>query len=58
MIIHKSLIPVFLLSAMMWGCTYSVIQTDTHGSASDVVDEEQTSNPNVAPVVSIPMPAM
>jgi hypothetical protein len=33
------------------GCTYSVIMTATHGTASDVVDETATTSPTVSPTI-------
>lgn len=48
----KILISVFFL---LTGCTYSINQIHTEGSASDVVDETQAASPDVSPTLSIPM---
>lgn len=36
----ESLITLLLI-VLASGCTISIIQTDTHGTASDVVDEQE-----------------
>lgn len=45
---------LFLLSS----CTYSITMVHTEGSASDVVDEQQTPSTSVSPTVSIPAAAL
>lgn len=42
---------LILLSA----CTYSINMVHTQGEASDVVDEEQTSSPDIKPSLSLPV---
>ena len=38
-----------------YGCTTSVTTITTRGTATDVVDEEQTAAPNISPNLSIPV---
>lgn len=38
-----------------YGCTTSVTTITTRGTATDVVDEEQTANPNISPNLSLPV---
>lgn len=40
---------------LMYSCTISVITTDTHGKADDVVDTEQVAEPNISPNLSVPL---
>ncbi len=47
----KNIIILFLLT----GCTINIFQTDTHGSASDVVDETSTISPDIKPEISVPL---
>ena len=47
---HK-FIPFFLI---LTGCTYSINMIHTKGTASDVVDENQTATPDISPIISIP----
>ncbi len=58
MIISASLIIGFFLlicsTLLFCGCTLSVTTVHTQGTASDVVDEEQSTDPNVNPNISIP----
>lgn len=45
-----------VLSAMMLsGCTISFQIIDTHGSASDVVDDTASNAPTVSPNLNIPV---
>ena len=44
---------------LCFSCTTSVTTITTRGSASDVVDQEQTAQPDISPTFSIPVkPAM
>ncbi len=36
-------------------CTYSVNLAHTEGSASDLIDEQQTATPDISPTVTIPI---
>lgn len=48
-----------ILAAMalfcLGSCTLSMIMTDTHGTASDVVDSAPTSTADVKPVIEVPL---
>jgi len=46
-----AIIPLFLLS----GCTYSIILTDTHGTATDVVDETSKPTADIDATANIPL---
>jgi len=37
------------------GCTYSMIMTDTHGTATDVVDDTNSTTADVKPSLEIPL---
>ena len=50
----KILFITFLLMVLN-ACTYSITLTDTHGVSSDVVDEEQTSQADIRPRITIPL---
>ena len=41
----------FLLTS---ACTYNVSMVHTEGTATDVIDNDQTADPNIAPTVNIP----
>jgi len=43
-----------VLLALLSSCTYSITMVHTEGTASDVVDEQQTPSTNVSPNVSLP----
>lgn len=51
---------IILLVPVITCCTLSVIQTDTHGTATDVVDSTPSTTADVKPDVdlSIPMAPM
>ena len=42
-----------LLMLALTGCSYSINQIHTKGSATDVVDETQESSPTVSPNVKV-----
>ena len=44
-----------ILVIMLYGCTYSITMVHTEGTASDVVDETQTSKPDVKADVALPL---
>ena len=52
------LIIAMLLIFVLIGCTWSFQNISTHGSATDLVDEEQTTSPNVSPNVDVPLGVM
>ena len=37
------------------GCTISFQNVDTHGPSEDLIDENQSNAPDVAPTVSVPI---
>ena len=37
------------------GCTLSFTNVSTHGTASDVVDDTQSAEPNIAPTLTVPL---
>lgn len=39
-------------------CTLSFQNIDTHGTATDLVDENQATSPNVSPVITVPVNAV
>lgn len=39
---------------LLTGCTYSINMVHTQGQASDVVDETQSNQPDIKPVLEIP----
>ena len=47
---------ISLMSLFLAGCTYSITQVHTQGTATDVVDETASNAPttSVKPTVSIP----
>jgi hypothetical protein len=45
-----------LLMALLSSCTISMQNIDTHGTANDLVDDNQT--PNVAPIMTFPLGAI
>jgi hypothetical protein len=40
---------------LLQSCTLSLIMTDTHGDAEDVVDSSPSSQADVKPVIEIPL---
>lgn len=46
-----SIVSLLLLTS----CTYSINMAHTQGSASDLIDETQTSNPDVKPNLTLPV---
>lgn len=47
-----------LLTLIASGCTISIIQTDTHGSAEDVVDSTPTTSTDAKADLDIPVKAI
>lgn len=39
---------------LLVGCTLSFSNVNTHGTATDLIDEQQAASAEVAPVVNIP----
>lgn len=48
------LICLVILPLLLVGCTLSLSIVDTHGTATDLIDEEQTATPNVSPTMNVP----
>lgn len=44
-----------VLSVLLTSCTISFQNVSTHGTADDLIDEEQTASPNVDASVSLPV---
>lgn len=47
-------IKYIIFAYLLCGCTMSVNQVHTEGTASDVVDEQQEASPDISPTLSIP----
>jgi hypothetical protein len=43
----------FVLGSLC-SCTFSLSSVNTHGQASDVIDEEQGASPVISPSISVP----
>lgn len=58
--IYYGLTTLFLgiFLGMLCSCTYSINMVHTQGSASDVVDETQSAEPDVKADISIPATAL
>ncbi len=50
----KRLIALVVIPFLFVSCTLSFSNISTHGTATDLVDEEQTAEPNIAPVIDVP----
>ncbi len=51
----KSLqINIILLSLILSACTYSINLVHNEGSATDLIDETQSAEPDINPNISIP----
>lgn len=47
--------PFLSLLLLVSSCNYITI-VHTQGSASDIVDEDQSANPNISPDINVDMP--
>ena len=47
-----------LLAFLLSSCTISFSNVDTHGTATDLIDEDQAASPDVKADVSIPAAAL
>ena len=45
----------FVILCILSGCTYSINMLHTKGSASDLIDENQSASPDVSPVLKVPL---
>lgn len=48
-----SSIYIGLLSVILASCTYSITMIHTEGSASDIVDQEQTPTADISPDIKV-----
>lgn len=48
-------VAVFIISLNLSGCTISMQNISTHGTATDLVDEEQTASPDFKTDLKIPV---
>jgi len=57
MTIKESIMKYALISilALLSSCTYSITMVHTEGTASDVVDEQQTPSTTVSPNLTVPV---
>ncbi len=44
-----------VLLCVLSGCTYSINMLHTKGSATDLIDENQSASPSVSPVLKVPL---
>lgn len=54
----KKMLFLCWMPCLMLGCTISFQNIDTHGTASDLVDENQAASPTVSPDITIPVSAV
>lgn len=54
----KKLILASLIGMGMVGCTLSFQNIDTHGTATDLVDENQATSPTISPTITVPVSAV
>lgn len=50
----KRLMWLVLLPLALVSCTLSFSNVDTHGTATDLIEEEQAASPDVSPTLSVP----
>ena len=43
---------------LLTGCTISFSNMDTHGTASDLLDENQSATPTISPTLTVPIKPM
>lgn len=46
------------LLANLTSCTYTVSMAHTSGTADDVIDDTNTTSPNVSPTITVPVSAL
>jgi len=54
----KKMLAIFPMIFIWSGCTISIIQTDTHGTATDVVDAEASSDADLEAEANVPVSAI
>lgn len=50
--------PLISIFILLTSCTYSINMVHTSGTASDVVDENQTASPDVSPTIPISLSSL
>lgn len=50
----KHWVALVSIAALMTACTISFTNIDTHGTADDVVDEQQAATPTITPTINLP----
>lgn len=50
----SSLFLLIVSTVFLTGCTISFQNISTHGTATDLVDENQTAQPNISPDLTVP----
>jgi hypothetical protein len=48
------LLVVFINCFLLTSCTFNVSMAHTQGTATDVIDDTSSNNPNVSPTLKIP----
>lgn len=51
----KKLLILLALPLLLSSCTLSFSNIDTHGSATDLVDENLSTDPTVSPTITVPL---
>ena len=54
----KKWIVLAMLALSLTGCTLSLANFDTHGTATDLMQEDQAASPTVIPTLTIPAKAL
>lgn len=54
---HKLLL-ITLIAVFVSSCTLSFQNIDTHGTATDLVDENQATSPTISPTITVPVSAV
>ena len=54
----KRLICLITLPFLLVSCTLSFSNISTHGTATDLIDEEQGASPTVSPAITVPISAI
>lgn len=56
---NKSIVlTLSVLAFFITACTYSITQVHTQGTATDVVDEQQTPSTTISPDITVPVTAV
>jgi len=54
----RKLLILLALPLLLSSCTLSFSNIDTHGSATDLVDENMSTDPTVSPTITVPVSAV